>query len=233
VLHKWVTFSAGWAARLIAPPQCAACDAPLPDDRLFCAGCEVGEPLPPGRLGSGLPVIAAAAFEGAMAGAVRRFKYGSRPDLSRPLAFRVAVAVRAASLAGPLVLVPVPLHGRKLALRTYNQSALLAGELGRLLGYRVEARALTRVRDTRAQAELGRAERMTNVASAFAGRPLVRGARILLVDDVVTTGATALACASALTRAGAEVAGVAAVARGLRQGATEASMACTDAPGRY
>jgi ComF family protein len=110
-------------------------------------------------------------------------------------------------------LVPVPLHPRKLAERGYNQSALLARALGRELRWRVRERALRRCRDTQAQAELGRNARLENVSGALIEREELEGMRVVLVDDVVTTGATASVCREALGRAGAIVIAVAAVAR--------------------
>jgi ComF family protein len=112
-----------------------------------------------------------------------------------------------------VLLVPVPLHPRKLAERGYNQSALLARALGRELRWRVRERALRRCRDTHAQAELDRNARLENVKGALIEREQLEGKRVVLVDDVVTTGATASACKEALGRAGAIVIAVAAVAR--------------------
>jgi ComF family protein len=103
------------------------------------------------------------------------------------------------------VIVPVPLHPARLRRRGYNQAALLARELGRRVGLPVEERALQRVRATRSQMRLSAADRRRNVQGAFRcadGR--VRGRRVLLLDDVCTTGATLEACADALRAGGAE-----------------------------
>jgi ComF family protein len=139
-----------------------------------------------------------------MATAIQRFKYEDGAYLSRPLGGLLRGACRAARLAADLV-VPVPLHPRKLALRGYNQSALLAGEIGAELRVPVAARALVRVVDTAAQAELSRAARQVNIRNAFRlGSPRdVRHRTIALVDDVLTTGATLYACSAALLEAGA------------------------------
>jgi ComF family protein len=139
-----------------------------------------------------------------MATAIRRFKYEDGAYLSRPLGGLLRGACRSAGLAVDLV-VPVPLHSQKLALRGYNQAALLANEVGAELGAPVAARGLVRVVDTVAQADLARAARQTNLLRAFrvgAIRPL-RNLSIALVDDVMTTGATLSACTEPLLAAGA------------------------------
>ena len=185
----------------LSPPACAACDTPVRHDRVFCSPCtttvlrttnEPGEPL------------AFAAFGGAVAAALRRFKYGERPDLGRPLGHLLRGLVREEAPGVDLV-VPVPLHPRRLAERGYNQAALLAHAAAHELDVPLAARALVRLRDTTQQATLGRAERHANVARAFVARAprSVQGLRVLLVDDVATTGATLSACRDALVEAGA------------------------------
>ncbi|HVW30741.1 MAG TPA: ComF family protein [Polyangiaceae bacterium] len=198
---------------ILSPPRCAACDAPLALDALLCEGCD--DPVTPlvDELDGGVHVVASARYGGGIARAISRFKYGSRPDLARLLAERVFVASTTANVAGPCVFVPVPLHPRRLALRGYNQSALLADRLARSFGWRLRARALERAVNTIEQATLGREERLRNLATAIVAREALPGAHIALVDDVVTTGATALSCARALTAAGAVRVTIFAVAR--------------------
>lgn len=143
-------------------------------------------------------------YGGAMATAIGRLKYGDRADLGPRLGRAMLPA--AERLAGKVdVVVPVPLHPRRLAERGYNQAALLARPVTRALGARSAPRALVRHRDTPRQAQLDRAERLVNVRQAFAvtHRASIRGARVLLVDDVRTTGATLEACTTALEAAGA------------------------------
>jgi ComF family protein len=103
------------------------------------------------------------------------------------------------------ILIPVPLYPRRKRVRGYNQSALLARELGRHVGLPVEEGALVRERNTPSQAErLSAKERKVNVAGAFGYRGQgLQGQRVLLIDDVATTGATLDACAQALRQAGA------------------------------
>lgn len=193
---------------IASPPRCMACDE-LARDAL-CASCARSLRGAPARAVAGVPLVAAVRYEPPIDGVIHRFKYSGRPDLARELASLWPAAL---DLAGSL-LVPVPLHPRRLAERGYNQAALLASAVARRHGGSVIARALVRRRHTEQQARLARAERLSNLHGAFevarSGRLAMR--RVVLVDDVVTTGATAAACVAALERAGARVAGVLAVA---------------------
>ncbi len=102
------------------------------------------------------------------------------------------------------VLVPVPLHSRRLRSRGYNQSYLLAREAGKLLGIPVREDLLKRANDSPPQVEAkSRDDRRTNVAGSFESIAEVSGKSVLLVDDVATTGSTISACAAALKDAGA------------------------------
>jgi ComF family protein len=103
----------------------------------------------------------------------------------------------------PQLLVPVPLHARRLRERGYNQAAELARFAARRLGLRCEVTALQRVRATREQSGLGHAARVANTHQAFAARISLAGLRVALIDDVITTGSTAAAAATALRAAGA------------------------------
>jgi ComF family protein len=193
---------------IASPPRCMACDEP--SRTALCASCSIALPDARPRLVAGVPLVAAARYAPPIDGVIHRFKYSGRPDLARGLA----------SLFPPeldledALLVPVPLHPRRLAERGYNQAALLAAALARRHGGFVRARGLARRRHTEQQARLGRAERHANLDGAFEViRPAaLAGRRVLLVDDVVTTGSTAAACIGALGRAGARVGGVLAVA---------------------
>jgi ComF family protein len=115
--------------------------------------------------------------------------------------------VGAALLQSADLLVPVPLHRRRLLARRYNQSALLAQVIGRVAGRPVVPDALRRVRPTASLGEKTRRERAEAVEGAFAVRPTraadIAGRRVLLIDDVLTTGATAGACTRALLAGGA------------------------------
>jgi ComF family protein len=147
---------------------------------------------------------------------IHELKYRSRraaaTELGRRLAGDPAVG---AVLEDAALLVPVPLHPRRLAERGFNQAALLAFDLGRRSGVPVCERALVRRADTPSQAGLSAAARRANVARAFAVRHLskIAGRVVVLVDDVHTTGATARACARALRAAGAAEVRLVTVAR--------------------
>ena len=160
-------------------------------------------------------------YGGELAVAIRRWKYGGagqsgRPELSRPLAALAADALLAAA-ADVDALVPVPVHARRRRERGFSQAErLLAAARGFVHGLpRIDARSLVRVRATVDQAGLSRAERQRNVRDAFAvvAPGAVAGASLLLVDDVMTTGATADAAARALLAAGARRVEVFALAR--------------------
>ena len=124
-------------------------------------------------------------------------------------------------LTGADLLVPVPLHWTRLFQRRYNQAALLAHAIHAAGGPRVAADWLVRRRRTPSQGHLGPVARERNVRGAFALRPgrNVAGKRVVIVDDVLTTGATIEECARVLRRSGAASVGVLTLARALRTGA--------------
>lgn len=185
--------------------RCGAADAPAPR----CGPCEA---TPPPFERAWAPWL----YGGPLALAIRQLKYHDATYLLRPLG-RLLPALEGGaegSRAAPLLVVPVPLHRDQLVRRGYNQAALLARELARRARAPIDYRALLRVRATRPQVALGRGARERNVAGAFRACPeRVRGRHLVLVDDVITTGATAAACARALRRAGAAAVEVLALAR--------------------
>lgn len=187
---------------LLAPPTCAACDAPTSNRRIFCGPCasSVVETSP----SSESSTFAAVEYGGAVATAIQRLKYQGRADLAEPLAHLLRASLRRRKPQVDLV-VPVPLHPRRLAERGYNQAVLLSRGVAEELGARPLLRALARSRYSAPQASLGKQDRATNLRGAFVVRSpdLLRGARVALVDDVLTTGATFEACRAALLEAGA------------------------------
>jgi ComF family protein len=202
----------------IAPRECAACANGAEGSAGFCTACrqQLLALAPDAGLVPGVPLIAPYAYAAPLSLALQRLKYGGRPELSAPLA-RLIVPHIGAALRDCHALVPIPLHPERLAERGYNQAALLARHL-RISGRPpVAARLLMRVRNTSGQVGQARADRFQNVAGAFAVRKpeRARGMRIALVDDVVTTGATAIACIRALRTVGADVCAVLALARTL------------------
>ena len=197
---------------LLCPRECAACSEAPAEDAPFCVAC--GLPIPPvaGDLG-GVPVVAAGTYAPPLARAIARMKFEGRPDFVAPLATLLAPAARRLGLGPNDAWVPVPLHRSRLAERGYNQAALLARALSRTTGAAFAPRVLERLRATDQQARLTRDERLVNVEGSFhARRPWTRG-RVVLVDDVLTTGATARACLDALKGRGSEVIAVVALAR--------------------
>ena len=137
---------------------------------------------------------------------VHALKYGDRLDLAPMMGRWIGNAGREL-LAEADALVPVPLHWRRQWRRRFNQSAMLAAAISAESGVPIAAQALRRVKSTAQQVGLSRSERASNVQGAFKvpdeGRPAVAGRRLVLVDDVLTSGATVEGCARALVRAGA------------------------------
>jgi ComF family protein len=146
---------------------------------------------------------AAAYYRDPLRRLIHRFKYEGLFALARPLGDVMVQAWPAWRQPVDLVL-PIPLHRRRHAERGYNQSERLVDELRRHLGWTTASGALVRVRQTQPQTGLTAAERRANVHGAFVADPArVEGNRILLVDDVCTTGSTLTAAAMALRQAGA------------------------------
>lgn len=187
------------ALDLLAPPHCPGCDLPTAEAHAFCAGCA---PLIE-KADGGLEALGGYVFGGPLADAIRRFKYGGRSELARPLVPLLVNALR--PLAGRYDAIAfVPLHPRRLRARGFDQAGLLGHGAARALGVPV-VHALRRLRATDVQASLDRERRGSNVRGAFAVKGKVEGARLLLIDDVRTTGATLAEASRALSSAGAQV----------------------------
>lgn len=201
-MTTWRTVAEAVLSALVAPP-CAVCLTVLehPLRGAVCDRCwrSIGRGVPPFR-GSGS--IAAASAIGEYAGSLREIVHALKYQGRRSVAPRLAALMRSAGeevLAGAHVVVPVPLHPRKERERGFNQ----ADELARGLGLPV-AHVLRRVHPTRPQVELPASARHHNVQNAFVcayDRTLV-GKICVLIDDVMTTGATAEACARVMVEAG-------------------------------
>lgn len=228
---------------LIWPARCAGCRVRVfaeggeLGNRIFCSDCEqtlipVSSPLCPrcglpydGRGSDHLcgeclatPLVfdklaAAYRYGGAIADALKGLKYGRKTHLARPLGqMMIPVTER---LPAPDLIVPVPLHARKLRARGFNQSALLGAVVESALRVRMDTGTILRVRPTRPQAGQSREERIANIRGAFqiTHARRVQGKRILVVDDVVTTGTTVREVARVLRRSGACAVYAVAVAR--------------------
>lgn len=187
----------------------------------FCAGLEegrlcreCGEDPPPYALARGV-----APYEGQVREALHQFKFFGRRELAGPFGeVMAALAAEVFPLRAAGVVVPVPLHERRQRERGFNQAALLARVMGSALRLPVLERALARIRETPSQTTLSREHRQANLCGAFSAgedSPAVEGRNVLLVDDVYTTGATAVECCRALLAAGAGAVYVVTLATGI------------------
>jgi ComF family protein len=196
---------------------CAACWSKLsPIERPFCERLGIPFTYDPGPGIYSMQAIAdppaytraraAVRYDDVARTLVHALKYGDRLDLA-PIMGRWMARAGADVTEDADLIVPVPLHWRRLWARRFNQSAALADVVSRQAGRPVSVTALKRARATPQQVGLSRAARATNVQGAFrvdaAGKAEIRGCRVLLVDDVLTSGATVDTCARALLRAGA------------------------------
>jgi ComF family protein len=199
---------AGSVAPLTDFPCCRVCGQP-DESSSVCARCSESPP-PFSRASSGY------VHQGAIAQAIHRLKYGDAPQLAGTLSVLLVNATQEFLSQAPQVICPLPLHRRRFQRRTYDQAGLIARALATDTGRSMLYRSLHRVRPTRPQVGLCETERAFNVRGAFRADVAVRGERILLVDDVLTTGASARAAAAALLSAGASEVQVLTVARAAR-----------------
>ncbi len=226
---------------MIFPPRCIACPEPTDAPHGLCPACWRETHFITGAAcrQCGLPMTgeagpedvcdgcrrhppawdrgaAAVVYDGAGRRVVLALKHGDRLDTVRPLAGWMAAAGRGLIAEADLI-APTPLHWRRLVKRRYNQSAELARRLGRIAGKPVAVDLLTRTRATIPQEGMNRVARAANQAGAFAvtrrHRDRLAGCSVLLVDDVLTSGATLSACAECLRAAGAARVDVLALAR--------------------
>ena len=203
----------GWASiTFIANPVCDGCGVPFEFDLgvgVRCAAC-MARPRAFDR------ARAACLYDDASRGPILQLKHADRTDLA-PLFARWISRAAHDLIVDAQVIVPVPLHPLRLLSRRYNQSAEIARPLSRISGVAYLPDVLVRTRATESQGGKSGAGRRRNVATAFAV-PASRvhklaDRRVLLIDDVMTTGATVEACAMALLRAGASAVDIAVVAR--------------------
>jgi ComF family protein len=216
---------------LVLPPVCLACRRPVATAKSLCGPCwaklqqierpycerlgiPFGYEIGPGALSAeaiATPPVYDRARAAVLWGDVARdlvhaLKYHDRTEVA-PLIGRMTARAGRDLLVDADLIVPLPLHRSRLASRKFNQAALIAAEIGRTVGVPVDPLALVRIRATRPQVGLGDSQRIENVRGAFrvpAGRgAAIAGRRIVLVDDVLTTGATVSAATRALRRAGA------------------------------
>jgi ComF family protein len=198
---------------LLSGPCCPSCGKPFKSETALlyspshrCGDCRQKPP----RFDR---AVAAGAYEGVLAKAIQLLKYGGNTRLAGPLADLMVPSGSRFEAADALV--PVPLHPRRLRERDYNQALLLCDAVGKRMGLEVIPDGLERVRETPPQTGLPLEDRKRNVRKAFAVKRADRitGRRLILVDDVLTTGATANECARMLKRAEAKSVGVLTLAR--------------------
>lgn len=239
--------AAGLALNLLLPPRCLKCGAMVDAPGTLCAECWEGVDFlgPPFCAVCGYP-FEFEAEEGALCASCTRrrpaywraraafryddvsrklilaFKHGDRTD-GAPAFARWLVRAGRELLTDADLLIPVPLHWARLFHRRYNQAALLANSLSQASELPVEPTLLVRRRRTSSQGGLSGGARRRNVRGAFALRPggasRLQGRHVVLIDDVLTTGATAEECAKALLAAGAKAVDVLTLARVVRAAA--------------
>ena len=232
------------ALAAVLPPRCLACGEPVADPGTLCGPCwsRLAFLMPPCCAACGYPfeydagagalcgsclasppafarARAALRYDEASRGLILALKHGDRTDTAPALAGWMAQS-GAELLREADLIAPVPLHRLRLLARRFNQAALLAQGIARRSGVACVPDLVERRRRTRSQGGLSAAGRARNVRGAFAVNPtrttLVSGKRVVLVDDVLTTGATAEACAATLLRAGAAAVDVLTLARVVR-----------------
>lgn len=217
-----------WLLTQLLPPACPLCRQTFPAywPHPFCSDCLSGfQPLPAahctccalpftaisnsahlcGRCIDRPPpfvkVYTVGCFEGSLREAIHQFKFNKQVGLDRPLGILMNE-----SLPGDAtydLIVPVPLHSHRLRQRSYNQSLLLARELGRQRRLPVVADLLLKKEETVPQQELSARQRERNLTQVFTVQRQLKGERVLLVDDVMTTGSTVRACSQTMLDAGA------------------------------
>lgn len=195
--------------RLVRHPLCGTCGRPFLDaggDDHLCGACLTRSPLfrearawacYPGEESEGHPLREV----------IQRFKYGRKVSLGKPLG-RLLAGGCAEYLAAHRfdIIIPVPLHPKRLRWRGFNQAVILAREVGRVCRLPVDPFILLRSRETPPQTQLAEEERKKNMRGAFSVDPAksIEGKSLLLVDDVYTSGATVNECSRILLRAGAK-----------------------------
>jgi len=216
---------------LIYPPACLSCREPTEQHGMLCGSCRAQTPFVTGLVCDqcGLPLPgetaervlcddcmaiarpwergrAALLYKGRARAMVLAFKHGDRTDLARPMA-RWMLRASEPVLSAGMIVVPAPIHRLRLLRRRYNQAGLLARELAGIAGLQCAPDLLLRLRHTRTLEGLTRRERFAELTDAIGVRSdkarLIAGLPVLLVDDVMTSGATLAAAADALLAAGA------------------------------
>lgn len=197
----------------VATPLCAGCTRDLPWLGPACRCC--GLPLAPGMAGGSCGrclqhsppfsrVHAAWRYDRPLDALILRMKFAADPAVARALGELLAISLAAQALPYPDLLLPVPLHPRRLRQRGFNQALEIARPIARRLQVPIDAHGCRRRRDTRAQSELPIQARRANVRDAFELKRRFDGLHVTIIDDVMTSGHTVAELARQLRRHGAE-----------------------------
>lgn len=224
--------------KIFFPPACPLCGTTFPNDysAVFCAECLDGFTSLPraqchrcalpfagkfnsshlcGRCIKKSPVFtkvyAVGLYESSLRHSIHQFKFSGKVGLDRPLGSLLEQAI-ASDLRVDLV-VPVPLQQKRLQQRSYNQALLLAREVARIRRLPLKETLLAKIRETESQQGLSAGDRVKNLHGAFQLREKLSGQKILLIDDVMTTGATVAACSQVLIEGGAAEVYIAVIGR--------------------
>jgi ComF family protein len=186
-------------ANFISAPYCVCCGLPFEievTDGSLCLNCSHNPP----------PFVKARTvfpYDDFSKGMILSFKHGDRCDLA-PIFAKMMVRSGGELLSSCDIIMPIPLHWRRLGMRRYNQAALLAEEISKITKVPTCPNSLKRKRNTQAQGHLSRTARQLNLQGAFVVTKDVQGKSILLIDDVLTTGATLINACNTLLKAGAK-----------------------------
>lgn len=206
---------------LLFQPDCPLCARPA--QKILCSYCERQLEFQrfrcPQQFWQGeFPLFVWGRYQGQLKRAITSLKYHNHPDIAKTLGYKLGEAWQNFGVSKKqrqLIVVPIPMHPRKLKKRGFNQAELIARRFCQYTGLKLQAQALQRVRETTAQFGLGSAERDANLKGAFQLNKSFANAKrasVLLLDDIYTTGATARNAAECFQKQGIVVRGVAAVA---------------------
>ncbi|MEO1657540.1 MAG: ComF family protein [Pseudomonadota bacterium] len=218
VLQPGALSPEGWQQlQFVTPPNCTLCGVPFEHEVgvPICASCAAPKGYDRQLCGPGLldRVRSALTYDQLSAELILQLKYGDRHDLAPILGGLMLPSLAALEPPSNAVLHPVPLHAKRLRTRRFNQAALLAQALSERSGMPLRLDLLRRIKSTPQQRGLGFAGRRRNLSGAFAADPQAKGQAVVLVDDVLTSGATLISAAKALRKAGVSFVGAVTVAR--------------------
>jgi len=174
-------------------PACRICGIPtISDQTIICESCVKGQPFS--------KILYYGLYEGTLRKAIHLLKFNGLKRLSKPLcSLLIKLPLPEAD-----IIIPVPLHLKRLREREFNQTALIGYQLSKELGIPMITNCLTKVKETPAQTSLKRDERLKNVKKTFTALKSMDSKNVLLIDDVITTGATVKECSDVLMTAGAK-----------------------------